>query len=107
MWRAFRFRSPVPRHACGGRRWQQNTSQTLPPRTHLPIMPPQNMAGADQPMLMRRIEFHPLAIRQDARPANQRNVMEMNDIKSLRQDLPDPPAMHQGPAQLLRRQARP
>ena len=86
----------------------QLTTDAFASRTDLSIVSPQDVRGADQPVLVGCVDFDPSrSVREQARPSNQRYVMEVENIRiDLRNKSGNFRPMHQGPAKLLRSEAR-
>lgn len=49
-------------------------------------MPPENVILANHPMVVDRAKLDAFTERQDGRAANERDIVEMDDIESLRED---------------------
>ena len=71
------------------------------------IVLPQHMGLTDQPMLMRLIELEALAVTQEARTADQRNVVEPDDVEAAAvEKIGEFPRMSHRAAELMSKQHR-
>ena len=84
----------------------ERADEALPSGARLPVELEQHMSGADQPILVHRVEFYRLAVVQQFWTADERQIVVVNDIKTLVEDLPNPPRLKEGHAGLLRGERR-
>ena len=85
---------------------RHRASEALPPVAQLAIVPPEDVVLADEPVVMDRVELDPISQCEDAGPADQRDVVEMNDVEALGQDRLDRRALDDRPSRLVREERR-
>ena len=75
--------------------WRAQVRQTAERAVRLcargSIVPEEDVRLTDEPILVHRIQFDALAVFQDFGSADQRNIVKMNDVKTLSQNFLDSP----------------
>ena len=67
----------------------QGAPEAVRPNTDPPVESEEHMGGADQPVLVHRIELDGFSELQNLGPSHEGNVVVVNDIKTFLQNLPD------------------
>src|SRR4029453_6246575 len=65
----------------------QRAAHALTTRAEFAIVPPENVHRTHQPVLVGRIQLHARSVREKVWSANQRHVVEMDDVESARKNL--------------------
>ena len=84
----------------------REAAQTLAPGAGLAVVSPEDVGGADQPVLVRGVELERVAVAEDAGPADQRHVVEVHHVDVASQQPLDRAAMDHRPSELVGEQRR-
>ena len=77
---------------------RERAAQAVRLDARLAVVAEEHVHRADEPVLVRRVQLHPFPVAQDACPAGERDVVEVDDVEALRsEDLVELPGIEGGP----------